>query len=109
MADEGNSRGKAKGLQVFDPAPDTSYTLEAVCHMTGAPRRDVLIYCRSGLIQPLTATDRDPMTFGEEAIYLIRRIQYLRNSHGVNLAGIRIVFHLLRELEQLRDEIRFRS
>jgi DNA-binding transcriptional MerR regulator len=109
MAEQRKSPAKGRtGLQVFDPAPGGSYTLEAVCQMTGIARRDLLIYCRSGLIKPLTSGDREPMTFGEESIYLIRRIEYLRTAHGVNIAGIRIVFHLLRELERLRDEIRFR-
>lgn len=77
--------------------------------MTGVARRTVLVYCRSGLIQPLGAAEREPMSFGEEAIYQIRRIENLRNTHGVNLAGIRIVFHLLRELDRLREEMRFRT
>jgi DNA-binding transcriptional MerR regulator len=110
MARQRTSSPKPKaGLQLFDPQPGVSYSLEAVCHMTGVPRREVLIYCRSGLIQPVSNSEREPMSFGEEALYLIRRIQYLRNTHGVNLAGIRMVFNLLKELERLRAETRFLS
>ena len=40
--------------------------------------------------------------FDEAAIYRIRRIEYLRAVHGINLAGIKMIFDLLRDVEHLR-------
>jgi hypothetical protein len=37
----------------------------------------------------------------------IRRIEFLREQHGINLAGIRIIAGLMREVERLREELRF--
>jgi DNA-binding transcriptional MerR regulator len=47
------------------------------------------------------------MEFTEEAIYTLRRIEYLRTVHGFDLAWIRILFDLLDEVERLRAELRF--
>lgn len=94
------------GLELFDPRPDAVYSLEAICHLTGVPRRTVLIYCRNGLIAPCKP-DGQPLEFGEEAIYLVRRIETLRNVHGINLAGVRMVLGLVREVQKLREEMRF--
>jgi DNA-binding transcriptional MerR regulator len=95
------------GLQVFDPQPGVFYPLEVAAHLTGVSRRTILIYCRSGLICPVEPPEQSPMQFDEHAIYRIRRIEYLRTAHGINLAGIKMIFELLRDIEDLREEIRF--
>ena len=48
------------------------------------------------------------MFFDEEAIRLLRRIEQLRTSYGVNLPGIKMIMQLLEELEQRQVELRFR-
>ena len=48
------------------------------------------------------------MFFDEEAIRLLRRIEQLRTSYGVNLPGINMILGLLEELEQRQVELRFR-
>lgn len=76
-------------------------------HLTGASRRSVLVYCRSGLVQSRQETDTGPLAFDDEAIYSIRRIEYLRSARGINLEGIRLIFELRAKLRRLEDEMRF--
>jgi hypothetical protein len=47
------------------------------------------------------------MKFTEEAIYTIRRIEYLRTVHGLDLAWLKTMFDLLDEVDRLRAELRF--
>jgi hypothetical protein len=47
------------------------------------------------------------MAFTEEAIYSVRRIEHLRNVHGLTLAWIKTMFALANEVERLRAEVRF--
>jgi hypothetical protein len=47
------------------------------------------------------------MQFTEESIYIIRRIEYLRTVHGLDLPSLKILFDLLEEVERLRAEVRF--
>jgi DNA-binding transcriptional MerR regulator len=95
------------GLQVFDAGPGALYPLDVVVHLTGVARRTILIYCRAGLICPAEPPEESPIQFSEDAIYRIRRIEYLRSVHGINLAGLKMIFELMTDLEKLREEIRF--
>ena len=107
MAKDRKQKETKESLQVFDPQPGSVYTLESVCHITGATRRSVLIYCKSGLVQPASNPEIEPLSFDEEAIYRIVRIEFLRSTHGINLAGIRMIFELMNELRRLEEEVRF--
>src|SRR5262245_15756796 len=97
----------AGAVQRSEPQPGVLYSLEAVVHLTGVSRRSILVYCRSGLVRPATDPQQDPITFDDEAIYAIRRVEYLRSVHGVNLAGIRMIFDLSNELRRLENDMRF--
>ena len=97
-------------LEVHHPEPVVLYTLEAVAHLTGSSRRSILVYCKSGLVHPKqdsNVDDAGPMAFDDEAIYKIRRIEYLRSVRGINLEGIRMIFELWTQLRRLEDEMRF--
>jgi MerR family transcriptional regulator, heat shock protein HspR len=96
-----------QALQSVDPQPGVLYTLEATAHLAGVSRRAVLVYCKSGLVQPVEQTPSSPLAFGDDAIRAIRQIEYLRSVHGINLTGVRIIFELQRDVERLREEIRF--
>jgi hypothetical protein len=45
--------------------------------------------------------------FNDEGIRTLRRIPYLNSELGINLAGVRMIFDLLNEIEHLRNEVRF--
>ena len=107
MNDAERVRSKEEALQVFDPEPGVQYTLESVAHLTGVSRRSILIYCKSGLVHARVDDEIGAMSFDDEAIYTIRRIEYLRGIHGINLAGVQMIFDLMRELRRLEEEMRF--
>jgi DNA-binding transcriptional MerR regulator len=94
-------------LELFHPLPGSVYSLETVVHLTGASRRSILVYCKSGLVRPQGDPETDALSFDEEGIYQIRQIEHLRSRHGINLAGIQIIFELLSELRHLHEEMRF--
>ncbi|HEY0076530.1 MAG TPA: chaperone modulator CbpM, partial [Abditibacteriaceae bacterium] len=43
--------------------------------------------------------------YSEDDVDQVRRIQHLTQDLGVNLAGVEVVFKLLREMHQLREEL----
>jgi DNA-binding transcriptional MerR regulator len=45
--------------------------------------------------------------FNDEAIRILRRIDYLRTACGLNLRGIKLMLELSREVERLREELNF--
>src|SRR5262245_17437239 len=94
-------------LQINEPGPGVFYSLDAVVHLTGVSRRTILVYCKSGLVRTAGDAQQGEFSFDDEAIYRIRRVEHLRTVHGVNLAGIRMIFDLMNELRRLEDEMRF--
>lgn len=94
-------------MEVHEPQPGVVYSLEGVMHLTGASRRSVLVYCRAGLVRPRGDGEKEPMVFDDEAVYTIRRIEFLRTERGINLEGVRMIFELNRELRRLQEELRF--
>ena len=93
-------------LQPFEPMEEDVYSIETVVHITQTPRHQIAVYCRHGLISPVTAPERDGWWFDDEAIRVLRRIQCLRADYDMNLAGLRVISELFREVERLREEVR---
>jgi DNA-binding transcriptional MerR regulator len=96
-----------QALQLFEPDPDAVYSIEITEQMTQIPRRTIAIYVKHRLVSPLVEQGGG-MFFDEEAIRMLRRIEQLRASYGVNLPGIKLIVRLLDELEQRQMELRFR-
>ncbi|MGH8020120.1 MAG: chaperone modulator CbpM [Opitutaceae bacterium] len=93
-------------LQAFEPMEEDLYSIEAVVRITQMPRHQIAVYCRHGLVSPVTAPEREGWWFDHEAIRVLRRIEYLRVDYDMSLAGLRVISELLREIEQLREEVR---
>lgn len=98
---------QTQALRVFEPDPDAVYSIEITERLTQIPRRTIAIYVKHHLISPVVEQG-EGMFFDEEAIRMLRRIEQLRASYGVNLPGIKLIVHLLEELEQRQAELRFR-
>jgi DNA-binding transcriptional MerR regulator len=94
-------------IELFQPKPNVLYSLDATARLAGVPRRSILIYCRAGLVQPVVQPPYGVLEFTEETIYTLRRIEYLRTVHGLDMAWIKTLFDLLDEVERLRAELRF--
>ncbi len=93
--------------EVFQPRSDTLYPLETTAHLAGVERRTVLVYCRHGMIHAVHREPEDPGYFTDETVRTIRRIEQLRETHDINLTGIRIILDLLQRVDRLEDELRF--
>jgi MerR family transcriptional regulator, heat shock protein HspR len=96
-----------KALQVFEPGGQTVYTIEVAAQMAQVPRRLIVLYYKHGLVFPVTDPTGSGWYFDDEAIRIVRRIEYLRSVCGLNLAGIKLVMALTEEVERLRNELRF--
>lgn len=85
-----------------------SSTTEAkpVTRIPGVSRAVLIAYCESGVL-PVPPDKLEECELDDEMIRTIRRIEFLREHHGINLAGIRIISELMREVERLREELRF--
>jgi DNA-binding transcriptional MerR regulator len=94
-------------LRIFEPDPNAVYSIEITERLTQIPRRTIAVYVRHHLVSPVLEQGGG-MFFDEEAIRMLRRIEQLRASYGVNLPGIKMIVRLLEELEQRQTELRFR-
>lgn len=90
----------------FESRAEDVYSIETVVQITQTPRHQIAVYCRHGVISPVTAPEREGWWFDDEAIRMLRRVEWLRVEHGLNLAGLRVISELSREVERLREEIR---
>jgi MerR family transcriptional regulator, heat shock protein HspR len=95
-------------LQLFEPDARTVYTLEAAASLTQLSRRLIAVYFRHGLVSPVMDPACGGWYFNDEAIRILRRIEYLRTACGLNIAGIKLIMDLTREVERLREELNFR-
>jgi DNA-binding transcriptional MerR regulator len=98
---------RSQTLVLFQPKPGVLYSLDATARIAGIPRRSILVYCRAGLVHPMIQPPYGILEFTEEAIYTLRRVEYLHTVHGLELPWIKTIFDLVNEVEQLRTEVRF--
>jgi DNA-binding transcriptional MerR regulator len=79
-----------------DATPQT-YTLDILAEITGVSTQTIVQYQEHGLIRP---------DFDDETVRALRRIEHLRETCELNLAGLKLLTSLLEEVEQLRAELR---
>ncbi len=94
-------------LQLFEPDVHTVYSIEVAAQLAQVPRRLIVLYYKHGLVSPVADPAGSGWYFDDEAIRIVRRIEYLRSACGLNLAGIKLVMELIEEVERLRAELRF--
>jgi DNA-binding transcriptional MerR regulator len=95
-------------LQLFEPDARAVYTLDTTASLSHLPRRLIVLYCKYGFVSPVNDPACGGWRFNDEAIRILRRIEYLRNDCGLNLIGIRLLMDMAREVEELRGELDFR-
>jgi DNA-binding transcriptional MerR regulator len=89
---------------IFDPEENTTYQLDIVEKLTGVSSQTILHYQEIGLVR----TSAAPGEFDEEALRTLRRIEHLRETCEVNIAGLKLILNLMDEVERLRAELRKR-
>jgi len=97
----------ANAIQVFEPDPGAIYTIDIAAELGHVSRRTILLYCRQGLISPFVDPERGGYYFNDEAIRLLRRIDYLHNVCGINLVGTKLILDLTNKVKRLEVEARF--
>ncbi|MCX6837171.1 MAG: MerR family transcriptional regulator [Verrucomicrobia bacterium] len=80
-----------------DPTPQAVYSLDILAEITGVSTQTILEYQEHGLIRP---------ELDEDSLRVLRRIEHLRESCQVNLAGLKVLTSLLEKVEQLNEELR---
>jgi len=85
--------------EVFDYATAAS--------MAGISSRVLLKYWKMGLIRPIGDTERYGVYFDQEAIYLTRQAELMRQELAVDMRAAVVIVKLRQEVEMLREELRF--
>jgi DNA-binding transcriptional MerR regulator len=94
-------------LQLFEPDPDTIYTIEAAANLARVGRHRILVYYKQGLVSPVVDPECGGYYFNDEGVRTLRRIEHLHNGRGINMTGTRMILELQNEIERLRNEVRF--
>jgi DNA-binding transcriptional MerR regulator len=104
----GNSTSSSNtALQPFQPDASSVYPMETVATLVQVPRRHIVVYFKHGLVSPVIDPAYSGWWFDEEAIRTLRRIEYLRVDCGINLTGVKLIMDLSKEVDLLRQTVRF--
>lgn len=96
--DSGSGRKGSK------PSDRGVYVISVVADLSGMHPQTLRMYERRGLIEP-KRTQGNSRRYSEEDVARLRRIAELTQEHGLNLAGVRIVMDLERQVEDLRRRL----
>ena len=84
-----------------------TYSLDTAAQLADVHPDLLRHYCQAGLLgEDRASTDKEQI-FDDDALYELRRVEHYRRHHHVNLHVLPLVIGLLREVESLRDELRF--
>jgi MerR family transcriptional regulator, heat shock protein HspR len=107
MPPEDDIEKPIRSLEVPEYGQQFGHPIEVAAQLAKVPRRLIVLYYKHGLVAPVGDPAGAGWYFDDEAIRVVRRIEYLRSTCGLNLAGIKLVMSLTAEVERLRNELRF--
>ena len=107
MAPEHDTDKSIKSFEVTAYGQQSVHSIEVAARLAQVPRRLIVLYYKHGLVEPVGNPAGAGWYFDDEAVRVVRRIEYLRSTYGLNLAGIKLVMSLTAEVERLRNELRF--
>jgi MerR family transcriptional regulator/heat shock protein HspR len=81
------------------------YVISVAAELAGVHPQTLRIYERKGLLRP-KRTSGNSRRYSEHDIERLRTIQELTQAEGVNLAGVKRILQMERELERMRRRIR---
>ncbi len=82
----------------------TVFHISIVAQMVETHPQTLRTYERMGLVNP-QRTANGVRLYSEEDVERVRKIQHLTQDLGVNLAGVEVIFKLLRDMERLQAEL----
>jgi DNA-binding transcriptional MerR regulator len=103
FSDSAKAAGTA--LQPFEPDASSVYPIETVATLAQVPRRHIVVYFKYRLVSPVIDPADSGWWFDDEAIRVLRRIEYLRAECGINPTGVKLIMDLTKEVELLRKEL----
>jgi MerR family transcriptional regulator, heat shock protein HspR len=77
------------------------YIISVAAELAGVHPQTLRIYERKGLLRP-ERTSGNTRRYSERDIERLQLIQELTQQRGVNLAGVKLIMEMQKELEQLR-------
>ncbi len=80
------------------------YIISVAAELLEMHPQTLRMYERERLIEP-NRTDANNRLFSDRDIDTIKEIRRLTREEGVNLAGVRIILKLKKEIEQLRNQL----
>ncbi len=80
------------------------YIISVAAELLDMHPQTLRMYERERLIEP-NRTDANNRLFSDRDIDTIKEIRRLTREEGVNLAGVRIILKMKKEIEQLRNQI----
>ena len=83
------------------------YSLEMAARLSGLHPEMLRYYCRLGLLGAARARPDAELSFDDDALYELGQFERYRRRHGVDRQTMRLIFTLRREVERLREEVRF--
>lgn len=105
QADRGfAARGSTPAPEANGAAKRPVYFISIVAEMVETHPQTLRMYERMGLVNP-NRTRNNVRLYSESDVEQVRRIQHLTQELGVNLAGVEVIFDLLREMQRLREEM----
>ena len=81
------------------------YIISVAAELAGVHPQTLRIYERKGLLRP-KRTSGNTRRYSQRDIDRLRTIQELTQEEGVNLAGVKRIMQMERELERMRQRIR---
>jgi len=94
-------------LQPFEPDASSVYPIETVATLVQVPRCHIVVYFKYGPVSPVIDPAYGGWWFDDEAIRTLRRIEHQRVDCGINLTGVKLIMDLSREVDMLRQTVRF--
>lgn len=80
------------------------YYISVVAEMVETHPQTLRMYERMGLVAP-QRTRAGVRRYSQADVEQVKRIQHLTQELGVNLAGVEVIFDLLREMQRLQAEM----
>lgn len=84
-------------------ADDPVYTMAVAARLTGMHPQTLRKYERAGLVTPARPSGNQRL-YSEANLARLRRIQYLVEERGVNVAGIELAFAISDRLDRIDQE-----
>ena len=92
--------------QIVRQEMERSLALEELACLAETTKELVREYCEMGLLGEEMREVGPEIRFGEESIFLVRRIEQLRIEYGVSSSAAGLVLDLAARVEELENEIR---